>query len=126
IVKGTTDGTVTDSDGNYSLEVNVADAVLVFSSIGYKTTEVAVQGRNTIDLVLEPDITSLSEVVVVGYGTVKKSDVTGALSSVTAEDLKAIPVQSISQALQGRAAGVDVSQSSFRPGDNPTIRIRGN
>lgn len=126
IVKGTTDGTVTDSDGNYALQVTAADAVLVFSSIGYKTTEVAVEGRSTIDLVMEPDVTSLSEVVVVGYGTVRKSDVTGALSSVTAEQLTSVPVQSISQALQGRAAGVDVSQTSFRPGDNPTIRIRGN
>ncbi|HYC86628.1 MAG TPA: TonB-dependent receptor [Chryseosolibacter sp.] len=126
IIQGTTVGTVTDNDGNFSLEVNDANAVLVFTSIGYKTTEIPVAGQTTINLAMEPDVTSLAEVVVVGYGTVKKSDITGALSSVTSEQLRAVPVQSISQALQGRAAGVDVAQSSFRPGDNPTIRIRGN
>lgn len=126
IVKGTTRGTVSDAEGNYSIEVSSADAILVFSSIGYKTTEVAVGTQTDINLAIEPDVTSLSEVVVVGYGTVKKSDVTGALASVSGEQLRAIPVQSISQALQGRASGVDISQSSFRPGDNPVIRIRGN
>jgi TonB-dependent starch-binding outer membrane protein SusC len=126
LVKGTTDGTVTDSEGNFSINIRSADAVLVFSSIGYKTVELPVAGQSRIDLSMEADVTNLSEVVVVGYGTVRKSDVTGALSSVNSEQLKAVPVQSISQALQGRAAGVDIAQSSFRPGDNPTIRIRGN
>jgi TonB-linked SusC/RagA family outer membrane protein len=126
IIKGSTVGTVTDTDGNYSLEINSLDAVLVFSSIGYKTTEVPVGAQTSIDLSIEPDVTALAEVVVVGYGTVKRSDVTGSLSSVSSEQLRAVPVQSISQALQGRAAGVDIAQSSFRPGDNPTIRIRGN
>ena len=126
IVKGTTIGTVTDSNGDFSIAVPGADAVLVFSSIGYKTTEIAVGSQTTINLSIEPDVTSLSEVVVVGYGTVKKSDVTGALSSVSAEQLKAVPVQSISQALQGRAAGVDIAQNGARPGENPVIRIRGN
>jgi TonB-dependent starch-binding outer membrane protein SusC len=126
IVKGTTRGTVTDSDGNYSIEVPSSEAILVFSSIGYKTKEVVVGTQTDINLGMESDVTSLSEVVVVGYGTVKKSDVTGALASVSGEQLRSVPVQSISQALQGRASGVDIAQSSFRPGENPVIRIRGN
>ncbi len=126
LVKGTTQGTVTDAEGKYTIEVSGPDAVLVFSSIGYKTVEMAVGNQSVINLAMDPDVTSLQEVVVVGYGSVKKSDVTGALASVGSEQLRQIPVQSISQALQGRAAGVDIAQSSFRPGDNPTIRIRGN
>lgn len=126
LIKGTATGTVTDATGSYRIEVPSPDAVLVFSSIGYSTLEVTVGGRTTVDVSLQLDVTQLSEVVVVGYGTVKKTDVTGALSSVSADQLTAVPVQSISQALQGRAAGVDIAQTSFRPGDNPTIRIRGN
>jgi TonB-linked SusC/RagA family outer membrane protein len=126
LVKGTTVGTVTDSEGNYSVEVPSAEGVLVFSSIGYKTVELPVGTQSVMNLAMEPDITSLAEVVVVGYGTVKKSDVTGSLVSISGAQLQEVPVQSISQSLQGRAAGVDVAQSSFRPGENPTIRIRGN
>lgn len=126
VVKGTSIGTVTDSNGDFSVEVSSPESVLVFSSIGYATREIPVGTQSSINVTLEVDVTALSEVVVIGYGTVKKSDVTGALSSVSSEQLKAVPVQSISQALQGRAAGVDIAQSSFRPGDNPTIRIRGN
>jgi len=126
VVKGTTIGTVTDSEGQFSLTVPSSESVLVFSSIGYANAEEVVGSRSTINVSMMADVTSLAEVVVVGYGTVKKSDVTGALSSVTSEQLMAVPVQSVSQALQGRAAGVDVVQSGFRPGDNPRIRIRGN
>ncbi len=126
LVKGTAHGTVTDAEGKFSLDVDGAEAILVFSSIGYKTIEVTVGNQSVINLTMQPDVTSLQEVVVVGYGSVKKSDVTGALASVSGDQLRQIPVQSISQALQGRAAGVDIAQSSFRPGDNPTIRIRGN
>ncbi|HPH47215.1 MAG TPA: TonB-dependent receptor plug domain-containing protein, partial [Chryseolinea sp.] len=126
IVKGTTIGTATDSDGKFSIDVPSSESILVFSSIGYSTKEEIVGSRSVIDVVLSADITSLSEVVVVGYGTVKKSDVTGALTSVSAEQLRSVPVQSISQGLQGRASGVDIAQTSSRPGDNPVIRIRGN
>lgn len=126
MIKDTSQGTVTDPSGNYSLTVTDRNAILVFSSIGYLSVEVSVAGQTTVNVTLRPDVTELSEIVVVGYGTVKKSDVTGALSSVSAEQLQSVPVQSISQALQGRAAGVDVSMSNFRPGENPTIRIRGN
>lgn len=126
IIKGTVTGTVSDAFGNYKIDVPSSESVLVFSSIGYMTQEAVVGGRAVIDVAMRLDVTQLSEVVVVGYGTVKKSDVTGSLSSVTAEQLQSVPVQSVSQALQGRAAGVDVSMSNFRPGENPTIRIRGN
>ncbi len=126
VVKGTTIGTVTDNDGKFSLSVPSSESILVFSAIGYSTTEISVGTQTSIDVPLAADVTSLTEVVVVGYGSVKKSDVTGALSSVSAEQLKAVPVQSIAQALQGRAAGVDIATTSHRPGDNPTIRIRGN
>ncbi|MDJ1467855.1 TonB-dependent receptor [Cytophagaceae bacterium DM2B3-1] len=125
-LKGTKIGTTSNAEGRYSLIAPDANGTLVFSFIGYTTEEVAVGGRSVVDVNLIPDIESLSEVVVVGYGTVKKSDVTGALSSVSAKQLEAVPVQNLSQALQGRAAGVDVAAGSFRPGEAPTIRIRGN
>lgn len=125
IVKGTTVGTVTDRDGNFALEVPSSDAVLVFSSIGYKTTEVTVGSQSTINVKMEVDVTQLGEVVVVGYGTVRKSDVTGALTSISSEVLRERPVQNVLQALQGKAAGMNVS-SNFKPGELPIVRIRGN
>jgi TonB-linked SusC/RagA family outer membrane protein len=125
IVKGTTQGTVTDANGNYSIEVPSSDAILVFSSIGYKSTEVPVTSQSVIDLAMETDITTLSEVVVVGYGTVKKSDVTGALSRVTAAVITERPLQNAAQALQGKVAGMNVS-SNIKPGETPVISIRGN
>ena len=125
-VKGTGTGTVTDKDGNYKLTVNNGEGTLVFSFIGYTKREEAISNRTIINIALAQDLSAIEEVVVVGYGTRKKSDVTGSLSSISAQQLKQVPVQSVSQALQGRAAGVDVAASSFRPGDNPQIRIRGN
>ncbi|HEU4555338.1 MAG TPA: SusC/RagA family TonB-linked outer membrane protein, partial [Chitinophaga sp.] len=125
-LKGTSTGTVTDKDGHYRLSVPSGSGTLVFSFVGYAHKEEEIGGRRNINIVLAQDLAAIEEVVVVGYGTRKKSDVTGSLSSVSAQQLKQVPVQSVSQALQGRAAGVDVSASSFRPGDNPQIRIRGN
>lgn len=125
LVKGTTKGTVTDAEGNYSIDVPGEESILVFSAIGYATEEVAVNGRTRIDMVMLLDVTQLSEVVVVGYGTVKKSDVTGALVSVSADVLKERPVQNVFQALQGKAAGVNIS-SNFKPGELPVVRVRGN
>jgi TonB-dependent SusC/RagA subfamily outer membrane receptor len=125
-LKGTSSGTVTDKDGHYRLAVPNGSGTLVFSFVGYAHKEEEIGGRRNINIVLAQDLAASEEVVVVGYGTRKKSDVTGSLSSVSAQQLKQVPVQSVSQALQGRAAGVDVSASSFRPGDNPQIRIRGN
>ncbi|HET7179069.1 MAG TPA: SusC/RagA family TonB-linked outer membrane protein, partial [Chryseosolibacter sp.] len=125
VEKGTTNGTVTNNNGEYTLTVANENATLVFSFIGYINQEVAVGGRSAIDVTLMEDVTSLQEVVVVGYGTQKKSDLTGAITSVKAEDLTLMPTQRVDQALQGRAAGVLVLNTDGAPGGNTTIRIRG-
>lgn len=126
VVKGTTNGTQTDFDGNYTLSGVAEDAVLVFSYIGFKNYEVAVDGRSTINVTLQEDAQALDEVVVVGYGTQKRSDVTGAVSTVSSKSLQEAPVTNPEQALAGRAAGVNVSTNSGRPGGNTNVRIRGN
>jgi TonB-linked SusC/RagA family outer membrane protein len=126
VVKGTTTGTITDINGNYKLTADGA-AIIVFSYIGYKTEEVAIAGRTTIDLSLESDSEGLEEVVVVGYGARKKSDVTGSVSSVKPSELNAYPVLDAMQAVQGRAAGVDIqSNNGGEPGAPISIKIRGN
>ena len=124
LVKGTTIGTVTDVDGNYRLTVSDAAAVLVFSSVGYETEEVIVGTQNTINLKMTPDVQSLSEIVVVGYGTQERAKVTGAISTISSEEINALPVPSLDAALQGRAAGVTVTNTGA-PGANPIVRIRG-
>jgi TonB-linked SusC/RagA family outer membrane protein len=124
VQKGTTNGTVTDGDGNYKLAVP-ADAVLIFSFIGYMEEEIAVGNRTTVDMVLSPDLTTLTEVVVVGYGTVKKSDVTGAVSSLKPSDFVPGAVVNVEQALQGRIAGVQVTSNSGEPGSGMNVKIRG-
>lgn len=124
-VKGTTTGTITDVNGNYSLEVSGGEAILVFSYIGYMVQEVAVGNQTTIDIVLEEDFAALDEVVVVGYGTMMKSDVTGSLASVSSENFDVQPLTRLDQALKGRAAGVEVTQTSGAPGSGYKIRIRG-
>ena len=125
LAKGTSTGTVTDIDGNYRLTVADDVATLVFSSIGYATQEVAIGGRSTIDLALTPDVQSLSEVVVVGYGTTKRSDLTGSVATVKEQELKQVAVASLDQGLQGRIAGVQVTQASAAPGGAVSVRIRG-
>ena len=112
VVKGTNVGTVTDIDGNYLLTVPPNGDQLVFSSVGYVTQEVGINGRSTVDLAMAPDVQSLSEVVVVGYGTVKKSDLTGSVASIQGESVKEFPVTSIDQDIQARAPGVQVTQAS--------------
>ncbi len=124
LVKGTTNGTITDLNGNYSLDVTGTD-VLVFSSIGYLSVEEAVNNRTTIDIQLVTDITQLDEIVVVGYGTQKKSDITGAVSSLDGEELKKFASASPVDALQGNAAGVMVRKSSGNPRATANINIRG-
>ena len=124
-VKGTTTGTITDVNGNYSLEVTGGDAILVFSYVGYVVQEVAVGNQTTINIVLEVDVAALEEVVVVGYGTIMKSDVTGSLASVSSENFEMQPLTRLDQALKGRAAGVEVTQTSGAPGAGYKIRIRG-
>lgn len=123
LVKGTNDGVATDADGRYSLSVAKGD-VLVFSYIGYKTTEVKVD-RNVIDVALQDDNLKLDDVVVVGYGSMKRSDLTGSVVSVTAEDMKKSINTSLDQALQGRAAGVNVTSNSGAPGGGISVSIRG-
>ncbi len=123
MVKGTTNGTITDFDGNFELQANVGD-VLVVSYMGYKSQEVKALA-SPMRITLQPDNVMLDEVVAVGYGTMKKSDLTGAITSVKAEQLTKTPAAGIDQALQGRAAGVTVSTGSGQPGEGATIRIRG-
>ena len=124
IVKGSAIGTVTDIDGKYSLDVPDENSVLVFSSVGFIAEEVAVGSKTIIDITLQPDVTALSEIVVVGYGTQKRAEVTGAISSISSETITEVPITSSEQALQGRAAGVSVI-SNGQPGSSPIIRIRG-
>ena len=123
-VKGTNRGTTTDASGNYKI---VADkkAKLLFSAIGFISQEVEVGSKSAIDLKLASDIQSLGEVVVIGYGTQKKSQLTGAISQVTAKQINEMPITNLGQAMQGRVAGVDVSQSGSKPGTVPKILIRG-
>lgn len=123
-VKGSSRGTTTDAEGTYKISVPNDQATLVFSSVGFKPQEVAVGNRTTVDVVLIADERSLNEVVVVGYGTQKKSQLTGAISSVSAKEIAELPITNARQALQGRAAGVDVVQNGSRPGAGVTVRIR--
>jgi len=123
VEKGTTNGTQTDFDGNYT--INVADgATLVISYIGYATQEIPVNGQSTIDVTLAEDASQLDEVVLVGYGTQSRVSVTNAISSVTSEELVETPAIGVQQALQGRAAGVQVTNTGA-PGSNPLVTIRG-
>jgi len=125
-LKGTTTGTTADADGNYRLSIpNRAAATLVYSSVGYQPTEMAVGNQTVINVELKPDDRQLSEVVVVGYGTVRKSDLTGSLAQVKAKELNAFPATNVLQALSGRAPGVQVIQNTGAPGAAVSVRIRG-
>ena len=125
LIKGTQKGTVTNQDGDYTINVPDPQTVLVFSFVGYQPEEVVVGTRTKIDLTLKIDDKTLNEIVVVGYGTVKKNDLTGAVATVPVEEMKKIAVTSLDQALQGRASGVQITQNSGAPGGSTTIRIRG-
>ncbi len=125
IIKGTSVGTVTDIDGNFVLSGVAEGNVLVASFVGYRNREVVVGLDDFITLDLELDIQTLNEVVVIGYGTVQKRDLTGAVASVKGADLTKVPSVSPEQALQGKVAGVRVTSNSGAPGDAPTVRIRG-
>ena len=125
LIKGTSNGTTTDSEGKFTLSTPANATTLVVSYIGYASQEVEIGGQTVINVTLESDLTTLGEVVVVGYGTQRKSDLTGAISSVKGEDLTQLPMQRADQALQGRAAGVMVLNTSGQPGGKTTIRIRG-
>ena len=125
LIKGSAKGTTTDMSGNYSIEVE-SGQTLSYSFIGFKTQEVKVGNQSKIDISLSTDIEQLSEVVVVGYGTQKKSDVTGAITTVNAKAITEVPAPNVTQALQGRIAGVQLQRTSSRPGAEMRIRIRGN
>lgn len=123
-IKGTNKGTQTDFDGIYTIQASPGD-VLVFSFIGTKTMEQVVGPKNNYDIVMEESSSELDEVVVVGYGTQKKSDITGSISQISSEEINVTPIQNTLQGIQGKAAGVDIS-SNARPGEIGEIRIRGN
>jgi TonB-dependent starch-binding outer membrane protein SusC len=125
VVKGTTQGTVTDANGNYTLPNVPGDATLVFSFVGMSTQEVAVGNQTNVDIRMAEETIGLEEVVAVGYGTMKKSDLTGSVVSVGSESVNAFPTTNVLQALTGRAAGVQVLQTTGEPGGAISVRIRG-
>lgn len=124
VVKGTTHGTITDLDGKFSLEVP-DNSVLEISYIGYLTQSMPLNGQSMLTVFLKEDSQNLDEVVVVGYGVQKKSDVTGSVTSISKERLGKIPVANVLQAVQGAAAGITITQSSSAPGDEPSALVRG-
>lgn len=124
LIKGTKIGTVTDKNGNYSIQAD-ENAVLVFSNVGYAAAEEAVNGRSVISISLKAMESDLDDIVVVGYGTQKKKDVTGSISRISGNSIKDVPMQGFDQALSGRAAGVNVTIPNGLLGNPPVIRIRG-
>ena len=123
--KGTTNGTQTDFDGNYTLNNVANEATLVFSYVGYRSVEVPVNGKSTISVTLEEDSEALEEVVIIGYGTIKAKDATGAVTAVRAEDFNVGVIASPEQLIQGKIAGVNIQQTSGEPGAGISINIRG-
>lgn len=124
VVQGTSKGTTSDVEGMYTLDIEPGEDILVFSFIGYKTQNIAVGDRTVVDVTMESDATELTEVVIVGYGEQKKSDITGATATVKGEELTRQPVLTATQAMQGKVAGVQII-SSGQPGTSPQIRVRG-
>ncbi len=125
LIKGTNNGVITDANGNYSIEITASNAVLIFSFIGYQTKEVEIKSQTSINVTLEEDIKNLDEVIVVGYGTQKKKDLTGSISRVTGDELIAPSTSTFDQMLQGKVAGVQITQTTGAPGGNVNILIRG-
>ncbi|WP_460975144.1 SusC/RagA family TonB-linked outer membrane protein [Spirosoma knui] len=125
VVKGTTQGTTTDVEGRFRISAPDTRAVLVFSFVGYLKQEITVGSQQTISVKLAPDDQTLNEVVVVGYGSQLKKEVTGAVQTVSAQEIKDLPVSQIGQKLQGRLAGVQITQATGKPGQGISIRIRG-
>ncbi|NOY37445.1 MAG: TonB-dependent receptor plug domain-containing protein [Chlorobi bacterium] len=125
LIQGTMQGTVSDADGNYSLLIPGPDAVLVFSSVGYATQSIVVGNQTTIDVVLAPELKSLDEIVVIGYGTQKKKELTSAISNVKADEFNKGNVNSPAQLIQGKVAGLSISKPGGNPNADYTIRLRG-
>ena len=126
MIKGTTQGTSTDFDGNFRIDITATEPVLIFSFVGYNTLEVPVAGRTTINVLLEQETKRLDEVVVIGYGSESKRLLTGSIGSINTEGIQERPIQSIDNILQGQTAGVQITQNSGTPGSAMTVRIRGN
>lgn len=125
VLKGTNEGTVTDFDGNYSLDIPDSDGVLTFSYVGFKVQEINIAGQTEINVVMAEDATALDEVVLVGYGTQIKREVTGSVQTVDVSELADIPVTQVTQKLQGQLAGVQINQTTGQPGQGMNVRIRG-
>ena len=125
VLKGTSTGTVSATDGTYSINVPDTGGTLVFSSVGNLSQEVAIGARTTIDIKLETDSKALTEVVVVGYGSQLKKEITGSVQTVSAAEIKDMPVSQVTQKLQGRLAGVQINQTTGKPGQGMSVRIRG-
>lgn len=125
LVKGTNNGTSTDFDGNFSIEANVNSDILEVSYIGFSTLEVPINGQSSLNVRLTEDATQLEDVVVVGYGTQKKSDVTGSIASVKSEDFNQGVVANPGQLLQGKVSGVNITNVSGEPGASQNVIIRG-
>jgi len=123
--KGSTNGAITDPDGNYSITVKARTGILVFSFVGMKTVEVDYSGMSIVNVEMEEEAIGLEEVVAIGYGTMKKSDLTGSVGSVKVDEMMKTPVTSFDQSLQGRVAGVQITQLSAQPGGSTLFRIRG-
>ena len=125
LVKGTTNGTTTDVTGNFSLSLPDADATLVVSAVGFATQEIPLQGRTQLTVVLQIDVKALDEVVVLGYTTQRKADLTGAVAQIQQTDINSIPVGGVAQIMQGKAAGVSITAATGAPGEAISVRIRG-
>ena len=125
LLKGTSNGTATDFDGNFTLSNIPSDGVLQFSFVGFTTQEVPVAGKSTFNITMAADTESLAEIVVVGYGTQRKESVTGSVASIKGDEIREVPSANVSEALQGRLPGVELSRSSSKPGSTRQIRIRG-
>ena len=125
VVKGTTNGTVTDFDGKYSINVQDANATLVFSYIGFTKQEIPLNGQRVVNASMTEDATALEEVVLVGYGTQIKRQVTGSVQTIDAQELADLPVSQVTQKLQGKLAGVQINQTTGKPGQGMSVRIRG-
>lgn len=125
LVAGTTIGTVTNYEGRYSLSVPATATSLTFSFVGYRTQEVAIEGRNVINVTMQVDVVALDELVIVGYGVQRRRDLAGAVATVRGEELRTIPIQTFEMALQGKAAGVNITIPNAVLGNPPVIRVRG-
>ncbi len=125
VVMGTTNGVATDLDGRYVINITDLDQFIIVSFVGYEASEIEIKGQSVIDVSLRGSLTQLDEVVVIGYGTQKKKVVTGAIASISSEEITSAPILRVEQALQGRTAGVQVTNLSGQPGEAPTVRIRG-